>query len=335
MIPFSSGALIKHPSAGLVLGKGPFTEQATPPSKGIAFYVNTFELNDPKPWKIPSEISYPSISDLGTNIPVHVNWQEPTPDSYAQVFEEIMQAIATGGINKCVPGMSEFGTLISPDNPQEIIGNVLQDFPNHFQYGYWDDKQGFCGATPEILVHTQDKHVSTMALAGTARPEDENVFINDQKEIREHEIVARSILSQLSPLGYATRTPRGILNLGSVIHFQTLLNLESEAIHSPDFWVHLLHPTPALGCEPKTEKNLTQLSNWRSQLRCPAHFGAPFGIIIDGEFTCLVAIRGFFWKEKTLGICAGGGVVDGSSLTHEWRELKLKRSTIKKRFHLG
>lgn len=36
--------------------------------------------------------------------------------------------------------------------------------------------------------------------AGTARPEDEGVFINDDKEIREHEIVAGSILSRPVPL---------------------------------------------------------------------------------------------------------------------------------------
>ena len=50
-MPFSpSGALIKHPSAGLLLGEGPFRESAVPPESGAAFYVNTFRLDDPLPW---------------------------------------------------------------------------------------------------------------------------------------------------------------------------------------------------------------------------------------------------------------------------------------------
>lgn len=45
-MPFSpSGALIKHPFAGLLLGEGPFRESAVPPESGAAFYVNTFHDN--------------------------------------------------------------------------------------------------------------------------------------------------------------------------------------------------------------------------------------------------------------------------------------------------
>lgn len=56
-MPFSpSGALIKHPSAGLLLGEGPFRESAVPPESGAAFYVNTFRLDDPLPWKIPAAL---------------------------------------------------------------------------------------------------------------------------------------------------------------------------------------------------------------------------------------------------------------------------------------
>lgn len=64
-MPFSpSGALIKHPFAGLLLGEGPFRESAVPPESGAAFYVNTFRLDDPLPWKIPAALhSLPEPED--------------------------------------------------------------------------------------------------------------------------------------------------------------------------------------------------------------------------------------------------------------------------------
>ena len=160
-----------------------------------------------------------------------------------------------------------------------------------------------------------------MALAGTARPEDEGVFINDDKEIREHEIVAGSILSRLSPCGSVTRTARSVLNLGTLIHFVTYLTLESDE-------------QPALGSQSRTEKTLAQLDDWRSRLRCPLHFGAPFGFLENGDFFCLVGIRSLYWQGQRLALCTGGGVVASSTLTHEWRELKLKRDTVRRSFRL-
>lgn len=166
------------------------------------------------------------------------------------------------------------------------------------------------------------------------RPEDEGVFINDDKEIREHEIVAGSILSRLSPFGSVTRTARSVLNLGTLIHFVTYLTLESDEQHTPAHWIRLLHPTPALGSQPRTENTLAQLDDWRSRLRCPLHFGAPFGFLEDGDFFCLVGIRSLYWQGQRLALCTGGGVVASSTLTHEWRELKLKRDTVRRSFHL-
>ncbi|MFR4438002.1 MAG: chorismate-binding protein, partial [Akkermansia muciniphila] len=150
----------------------------------------------------------------------------------------------------------------------------------------------------------------------------------------EHEIVAGSILSRLSPCGSVTRTARSVLNLGTLIHFVTYLTLESDEQHTPVHWIRLLHPTPALGSQPRTEKTLAQLDDWRSRLRCPLHFGAPFGFLENGDFFCLVGIRSLYWQGQRLALCTGGGVVASSTLTHEWRELKLKRDTVRRSFRL-
>lgn len=246
----------------------------------------------------------------------------------------MMEQIAAGQLMKSVPAIPQFGEMLLPHTPRELILRAVSSSPSHYPYAWWTEREGFCGITPETLFHQQGRRLETMALAGTARPEDEGVFINDDKEIREHEIVAGSILSRLSPCGSVTRTARSVLNLGTLIHFVTYLTLESDEQHTPAHWIRLLHPTPALGSQPRTENTLSQLDDWRSRLRCPLHFGAPFGFLENGDFFCLVGIRSLYWQGQRLALCTGGGVVASSTLTHEWRELKLKRDTVRRSFHL-
>ncbi|WP_288668145.1 chorismate-binding protein [uncultured Akkermansia sp.] len=330
----TSGALIKHPSRGLLLGTGPFRESAEPPDSGPAFYIDTFRLDDPRPWKIPAALhALPAEGNPPPPAP-EIRWTEPSPDTYAQVFAEMMEQIAAGQLMKSVPAIPQFGEMLLPHTPRELILRAISSSPSHYPYAWWTEREGFCGITPETLFHQQSRRLETMALAGTARPEDEGVFINDDKEIREHEIVAGSILSRLSPFGSVTRTARSVLNLGTLIHFVTYLTLESDDQHTPAHWIRLLHPTPALGSQPRTENTLAQLDDWRSRLRCPLHFGAPFGFLEDGDFFCLVGIRSLYWQGQRLALCTGGGVVASSTLTHEWRELKLKRDTVRRSFHL-
>ena len=332
--PVKSGALMKHPVAGLILAEGPFFSHKEPVGE-CCFYVNDFSLSDPVPWKQPSswrivhEDSYAKPSP-----PLSIEWQPLSPDSFAQVFEEMMKEIESGSIIKTVPALAEFGSMPTSDSWMSLPPRCI-NAPSHLlPYGFWENNAGLCGATPEYLFIQKGNSIETMALAGTARPEDQSVFGNDSKEIHEHEIVADALISALSPYGSVTRSPRTILNLGALIHFLSTVTLISDDAHAPDFWTKLLHPTPALGSSPKNDQTLHQLLEWRRRLRCPSPFGAPFGLLIDGIFSSLVSIRGVHWKESSIALTSGCGIVKGSGLSHEWRELALKRQAIKEALHL-
>lgn len=146
--------------------------------------------------------------------------------------------------------------------------------------------------------------------------------------------MAGSILSRLSPCGSVSRTPPPGAESRHADPLRHLPDAGGGPPLPPDHWIRLLHPTPALGSQPRTEETLAQLDDWRSRLRCPPHFGAPFGLLLDGDFFCLVGIRSMYWQGRRLALCTGGGVVASSTLTHEWRELKLKRETVRHSFHL-
>jgi menaquinone-specific isochorismate synthase len=189
--------------------------------------------------------------------------------------------------------------------------------------------RGFAGATPELLFDLRDRTLHTMALAGTARSEEREILAVDEKEIREHEYVAQNLMSKLADLGSLIRHERSILDLGPIVHFQTLIEVALAEKVSVESLLRKLHPTPALGPLPRTQETMDLLLKWRESLGCPSTFGAPFGLWHDGVFRAVVAIRGIWWEQDRMMLPAGCGVIEASRMVNEWRELRLKREAVK------
>jgi len=316
----------------LVLGHGPFRESADPPQSGTAFHLQDFALADPRPWKHPSRVEVLSAADAADRFPHHpvpaITWQAPSTAPFAIVFEEVLQAIRAGVFEKTVPVVIEIGKCGSAAAPA-ITAAMVRQKPPLMTYGWSDDGVGFAGATPELLVAIEGPELHTMALAGTARCEDRDAFEADDKEIREHEYVAQSLVSKLTDLGEVRRSPREILPLGSIVHFLSRIRVTLHEPIQPDALIRRLHPTPALGPLPRTPHTLEMLLDWRRRLGCPADFGAPFGLLHDGRFHSVVAIRGIWWHPQQLLLPAGCGIIEASRLAQEWRELRLKREAVK------
>lgn len=317
----------------VLIGHGPFAESAEPPSAGIAFYVQNFALEDPAPWKTPSCIERTSADELTarhpTTLPLSCQWAPLDAAPFSLVFQEIMASIHGGVFEKTVPVVTETGSSLG--SPAEVIiaAMLRQSAPLH-SYGWVNAHTGFAGATPELLFSLHGNRLETMALAGTARSEDLEVFAVDEKEIREHEYVAQTLVSKLLDLGEIQRNAREILDLGSIVHFLTVIGLDLRSPQTPEALIRRLHPTPALGPLPRTAETLSLLVDWRKRLGCPAQFGAPFGLWDDGQFDAIVAIRGIWWEGEKLMLPAGCGIIEASRLVNEWRELRLKREAVKR-----
>lgn len=316
-----------------VIGHGPFLATSEPPADKVAFYVQDFALRDPQPWKVPARVERLSRGQLVERmqpIPaVDYRWDPIEAAGFSEIFQEVMASIHGGIFEKTVPVVTESGTATDHPGPA-IMASMLRQHPPLVSYGWIDGDAGFAGATPELLFSLSGNRVQTMALAGTARSEDSEVFAVDEKEIREHEYVAQTLVSKLVGLGNIERRSREILDLGSIVHFLTLIGLELHQPLAPDDLLRRLHPTPALGPLPRTAETLSLLLDWRQRLRCPAEFGAPFGLWEDGGFEAVVAIRGLWWNGCDLRLPAGCGMIEASRLVNEWRELRLKREAVKR-----
>ena len=315
-------------SGEIIIGHGPFTAVAEPPSTGIAFYRNDFFLSEEKPWLLPQRVEI--LTKNSPSAPAEIFWEEPDPEGFTEVFQEVSAAITEGTLEKSVPVVTEKGR---GKCSVEYLLDSLLDLPKTLRpYGWIAKDHGFLGATPEVLFRYFDGRIETMALAGTARSDERRLFAVDDKEIREHEFVAQTLISKLSDLGMVLRKERGILDLGPLVHFQTLIKVELYKYEKIQTLIERLHPTPALGPLPRTHATLALLKKWRERLDCPAEFGAPFGLLRDGDFEALVAIRMLSWRGDEFSLPSGCGVIEESRLVNEWRELALKRSAVKKIF---
>ena len=315
----------------LVLGHGPFEALAECPNEGIAFYRNDFALQCETPWYRPAHYEVvESLSGLFSSAQTEPQWTDPNAGLFAEVFRDVMERIRSGSLEKSVPVVTETGTWNGPPASwQNLPSQLAQDMR---LFGWGEGENGVLSATPEQLFHLKNGTLTTMALAGTARSEERELFGVDEKEIREHEFVAQTLMAKLADFGMVRRKDRQILDLGELIHFHTPIEVELYRPESPDNLVRRLHPTPALGPLPRTSETLTTLYDWRIRLGCPKWFGAPFGLAMDGTFEALVGIRMTLWQSDQVQVPAGCGVIEPSRLVNEWRELRLKREAVKRVF---
>lgn len=328
----TSGAYFINMRGDIYWGKGPFQELSLPPESGIAFYVNKFELTDPYPWKVPSSyqvLTHEEILAQRMCPSLELTEDEPlAPLKFAEVFQQIQTEIRLGALQKSVPVVTQ--TLI-PNTcavQRQIVEAFLGAQKPWYGYAYWNEERGFAGASPEWLFCQKDKELYTMALAGTASLEEESIFSVDDKEIKEHEYVAQTLVEKLGDYGVVDAKSREILKLDKLIHFLTKIHVHMESFVPLNEIIRRLHPTPALGCLPRTSHTSTLMKKWREMLHTPEYFGSPFGLLCEGQFECLVAIRGLHWDKQTLSLPSGCGIIEDSRMTQEWNELRLKRAAV-------
>ncbi|MFK7851551.1 MAG: chorismate-binding protein [Akkermansiaceae bacterium] len=317
----------------VVVGRGPFREVPEPPASGVAFFKQSFKSDKKNHWQLPETFEIYSVEEFrgafaAGELPL-IDWESPDAVPFSEVFQEIMSAIRQGSIEKTVPVVTERGRSQGSPVAGIVAAMAAQSAPLH-SYGWVGPDEGFSGATPELLISMRGCHLETMALAGTAKQEDEAVFSVDEKEIREHEYVAQTLVAKLHDLGDLERKNRSVLRLGSIVHFHTGISVDLDTPQQPESLVQRLHPTPALGPLPRTNQSLAMLAGLREQLACPAEFGAPFGVWENGSFEAVIAIRGIWWQGNDLFLPAGCGIIEPSRLVNEWRELRLKREAVKR-----
>ena len=305
-------------------------ERTTDP-RGLSFFAPDFALSDPAPWLIGEELAeFPRLATVP--LPALTHRVDPSATDFAVTFEDITARLARGEFSKVVPIVHEdlgFAGTIDVGMFPRAWGPPP---PNQLAYGFtWQD-EGLCGITPETLFSMRDDVIHTMALAGTGRADGPNL-LDDAKEVREHRMVIDHVVAELKRWGRADVGDTTERIFGRLKHLFTPITV--KAARAPKFMelVTALHPTAALGGYPRRPAvEWLEQQNFHVARR---RFGAPFGYVDGANAHCVVAIRGLQWRGPRLTIAAGCGIVKGSEVAREWRELELKRDAIRQNLDLS
>lgn len=264
---------------------------------------------------------------------VRHNYKETSDDKadWNRLMNAIVDGISRGEMTKVVSSREVEFTSDTPYNVASILANLVDNNPNCFIFGYEKDGRTFVGASPEILVRHRGSEILSYALAGTAPKDGPNAWTEEQlltntKNIIEHNIVRDRIVNTMKQITPdVTVGETGIMELSHLYHLRTIITAK-DSTKSLVEWAKLLHPTPALGGEPR-EKALALLQEYESHER--GMYAAPFGFMKDmGDGIIVVAIRSALIMDNVLYAYAGCGVVADSDADEEYAETNNKMRTI-------
>lgn len=328
-------------------GWGPFAPSRRPAADRCSFYVQDFFRGDLHPWKLPTE-SREILLPQPTSLPAvlfPVEWEPLFAGPFADACLSLQARIHDGELRKGVPVVFEEGRVGDPQALWEQAATALRNLPRPLHAYAWSDAgTGFFGASPELLfrAHRENSRwvVRTMALAGTAPKGRGDELLNDAKELHEHALVVEDVLREMRGWGAVERGETCVHRLPTLEHLRTDIEVRLSDDPAPgelfERLVRRLHPTSALGAAPRSDV----ATRWMRDADLGVNrgsFGAPFGAIAPtGEMICLVGIRQVqLTAHGRVRLGAGCGVVEQSRWPKEWRELALKRRSVKTLFGLA
>lgn len=215
----------------------------------------------------------------------------------------------------------------------DVLKNCLEQQENTYVFVLEHNENAFIGATPERLLLLQENNISTACVAGSI-PRGKTVgednqlgsqLLNDMKNQVEHQIVVEAIERDMSQIT-ETLSEKGqpsLLKNRDIQHLFYPFSGEKKADISFFSAIEQLHPTPALGGQPKelTTKWIREHEPINRGL-----YGAPIGwssvILEEGE--CAVGIRSALLSGKSATLYAGCGVVADSIPQEELKETRVK-----------
>ena len=213
-----------------------------------------------------------------------------------------------------------------------VLRDARAAYPNAFTFAVARGDRAFVGATPERLVRLYDGAADVACLAGStgrgAMPEEDrlrgDLLLASPKDRAEHLFVVdavRDALADACPDLQIPAAPR-LLRLHNVQHLYTPVTGRVAPGTGVLDLVARLHPTPAVGGQPR-EEALAYIRAHEGLDR--GWYAAPVGWLNgrgEGEFA--VALRSALVSGDEATLFAGCGIVASSSPAAEYEETRLK-----------
>jgi len=226
--------------------------------------------------------------------------------------------------------------------------SLCLNFPESFIFLFYTPRSGaWLGASPEILLQSENGKLLTYALAGTRTAGTTGNW--DQKNILEQKIVKDYIIERFSLWNMKVKCSElKTRKAGNVEHilteiqamipdkdyiFSTESCYEDSSVSTQRFisFLSSFSPTPALCGMPKDE-SLERIS--RLERFCRGYYGGFCGPMIStGNFYFYVNLRSIRFNKDKWCMFVGGGITSRSTADAEWLETERKAEGIIKNLH--
>lgn len=268
--------------------------------------------------------------------PLRLAAEQPTHEAWRRIVGIHSGAVGRGRIDKVV--LARRVDLRSPvdlDVPN-ALRRLAASAPESTTYAFRRGGRTFLGATPERLAWTDGRAFRTVAVAGSIRrgadaTEDARLaadLLASDKDREEQSIVVESIRAILGPVAETLEVaaePR-VMTLRFVQHLVTEIAGTLPEAHGLLALAERLHPTPAVGGEPR-EAALALIDEHEGFDR--GWYAGPIGWLgADGDGELCVALRCGIVDHTRATLFAGCGIVADSDPDAEWEESRIKLQAV-------
>jgi salicylate biosynthesis isochorismate synthase len=258
------------------------------------------------------------------------------PGEFEAAVAAATDRIGEGEMTKVVLAREVVVEAASAHEPAAVFGAMREQFPSCFCFCAGTPEAAFIGASPELLVRRAGASASTVALAGsTRRSSDPAVddhlgeqLLRSDKNRREQRIVAERIIRILRPhaVWVETAPEPEVVKIANIQHLATPVIAQLAEPRSAVELAGLMHPTPAVGGEPR---GLAETAIAELERMDRGWYAGPVGWMDateDGEFC--VALRSALLRDREARLYAGVGVVAGSDPEAELAETEVKLEAL-------
>jgi isochorismate synthase len=294
----------------------------------------------------------PVVIDPGSAARPHVMSisTEGSSESFEAMVDEALVAIHHGDLDKVVLARSMEVTAGDTIDIAGLLHRWNRLEPDCALFSMPGTEGQFVGASPELLVERSGTRVRSRPLAGTTfrsagdvtEPGTPTVagesllpteLLASVKDGREHGLVVEAIAQQLEPLCAELDIPPRpeLVRLHNIAHLGTTLvgvlaRRAGRPAPSALELVGALHPTPAVGGVPvDSARSLIA----RLEPRPRGRYAGPVGYLdAAGDGKWVLGIRAVSIRDRTAGLAAGVGIVDGSDPRAELAETILKFNAV-------
>lgn len=268
--------------------------------------------------------------------PLAVAAEQPAHDAWRRLVGMFAGAVGRGRLDKVV-----LARRVDLRSPLELdVPNALRRLaataPESTTYAFRRDGRTFLGATPERLVRSEGRRFRTVAVAGTIgrgadAAEDDRLadaLLASEKDREEHAVVVAAIRAALAPVAETLEVAPEVevLRLRFVQHLVTEISGTLRDAHGLLALAERLHPTPAVGGEPR-DLALALLDEHEGFDR--GWYAGPIGWLgADGDGELCVALRCGIVDRTRATLFAGCGIVADSDPDREWEESRIKLRAV-------